>query len=96
MARDFIKVDTTLGTAKYAGRLILFKDTLRDAYERGKELLAVAGHNNDGSVWTDVEAIFGLPAGKGQTVFNLINGSVGAMEGTFQTADAKNITETLG
>lgn len=32
----------------------------------------------------------------GQTVFNLINGSVGSMTGAFQVADTKNITETVG
>lgn len=53
-------------------------------------------HNHDGSVFTDLEALFGLPAGKGQTVFDLVNGAVGSMEGAFQVADAKNITERVG
>lgn len=96
MARDFIKIDTTITTATQAGELRAYVGTLRDAYQRGKKILAVMGHNNDGTVFTDIEALYGLPAGKGQTVFNLVNGSIGAMEGTFQVADAKNITETVG
>lgn len=96
MARDFIKIDTTTTTATQAGELKAFTTILRDAYARGKKILAVMGHNNDGTVFTDIEALYGLPAGKGQTVFNLINGAVGSMEGSFQVSDAKNVTETLG
>lgn len=96
MARDFIKIDRSTVTATHASDLVIFKDTLRDAYQRGKRLLAIMGHNNDGTVFTDIEALFGLPAGKGQTVFNLLNGAIGSMEGTFQVSDAKNLTETIG
>lgn len=96
MARDFIKVNTSDTTATHAAELVAFKNALRDAYNRGKQVLAIMTHNNDGTVFTDVEALFGLPSGKGQTVFNLVNGSVGSMEGTFQVPDSKTITETLG
>ena len=96
MARDFIKVDTTTTTATHAPDLLEYKNLLRAAYQKGKHVLAIMNHNNDGSVWTDVEALFGLPTGKGQTVYDLMNGSVGSMEGAFQVADAKNLTETLG
>lgn len=96
MARDFIKVDRTTTTATQAGSLLSFKDTLRSALEQGDKILAVMGHNNDGTVFTDIETLFGLPTGKGQTVFNFVNGSVGAMKGTFQNADSKNLTETIG
>ncbi len=98
MARDFIKVDRTTVTATQAASLVQYATatTLRSALEQGTKILAVMGHNNDGTVFTDIESLFGLPAGKGQTVFNLVNGSVGSMNGTFQVADAKTITETLG
>jgi hypothetical protein len=96
MARDYIKIDTTTTTAIHARTLQRYVNSLRDAYEQGKLVLAIMNHNNDGSVWTDIEALFGLPSGKGQTVYDLMNGSVGAMEGAFQTADAKNLTETVG
>lgn len=96
MARDFIKVDTTTTTATQSRLLLDYRNALRVAYELGLRCKAIMTHNNDGAVFTDIEALFGLPAGKGQTVFNLVNGSVGSMEGTFQVADAKNLTETLG
>lgn len=96
MARDFIKIDPTQSAATQARELLLYKTLLRQAYEQGVKVLAVMAHNNDGTVFTDLETLFGVPTGKGQTVFNLVNGSVGAMQGTFQVPDAKNLTETVG
>lgn len=95
-ARDFIKIDKTQTAATQAGLLLSYVSTLRTAFDLGTRILAIMGHNNDGTVFTDLETLFGLPAGKGQTVFNLVNGSIGSMSGTFQVADAKNITETVG
>ncbi len=96
MARDFIKVDPTQSAATQAPLLLQYKNTLREAYDLGVKVQAIMTHNNDGTVFTDIETLFGLPTGKGQTVFNLVNGSIGSMQGTFQVADAKNLTETLG
>lgn len=97
MARDFIKIDTSSpNTATQAALLKTYTVQLRQAYESGKRCIALMGHMNDGTVFTDIETFFGLPAGKGQTVFDLVNGSVGSMEGTFQTANAKTITEQVG
>lgn len=96
MARDFIKVDTTQAAATQAQLLKSYISSLRQAFDFGTRVLAIMGHNNDGTVFTDIETIFGLPAGKGQTVFNLVNGSIGAMSGNFQVADAKTITEQVG
>lgn len=93
MARDFIKVDPT---ALQANLLKNYVNVLRQAYEIGGRVKSIMTHNNDGTVFTDIETLFGLPAGKGQTVFNLVNGSIGSMEGTFQVADAKTITEQVG
>lgn len=96
MARDFIKIDTTQSAATQAGLLKSYVAQLRSAYETGTRVKAIMTHNNDGTVFTDIEALFGLPTGKGQTLFNLVNGSIGSMEGTFQVADAKTLTEQVG
>ncbi len=96
MARDFIKVNQSDTAATAASKLVAYRNALRDAYQRGKEVLAIMNHNNDGSNWTDVEALFGLPSAKGNTVYDLMNGSIGAMEGTFQNSNCKDLTETLG
>lgn len=96
MAIDYIKVTRSSPNTPGADLLLQYTAVLRQAYELGTRCLGIMNHNNDGSDWTALEAVFGLPAGKGQTVYNLINGSVGSMAGVFQTADAKNLTETLG
>ncbi len=96
MARDYIKIDTGNVAATQAIVLRSFVQALRTAYEQGKKVIAVMGHNNDGAVFTDIEALFGLPAGKGQIVFDLVNGAVGSMEGTFQVDDAKELSERVG
>lgn len=96
MARDFIKIDRTNVAATQAASLLNYANNIRAAYDQGTKILAVMGHNNDGTVFTDIETLYGLPAGKGQTVFNLVNGSIGSMNGTFQVADAKTVTEIVG
>ncbi len=96
MARDFIKVDPTQSAATQARALLNYVNTLASAIAQGKQILAVMGHNNDGTVFTDIETLYGLPTGKGQTVFNFVNGSVGSFAGTFQVADATTITQQVG
>lgn len=96
MARDFIRIDRTTSAATHANLLLSYANTLRNAYEIGKRIKDIMSHNNDGTTFTDIEGLFGLPTGKGQTIFDLVNGSVGSMEGTFQVADAKTITERVG
>lgn len=96
MARDFIKVNRSDVNATQAGLLLQYVNTLRSAYELGKRVKDIMTHNNDGNNFTDIEVVFGLPADKGQVVFDLVNGSVGSMEGTFQVDDAKEISERLG
>src|SRR6267154_1229197 len=96
MAIDYIKIDTSAVAATQAIVLRSFVQALRAAYEQGTRVKAIMDHNQDGVTWTSLEALFGLPTGKGQIVYNLVNGTVGAMEGTFQVPDAKNLTERVG
>lgn len=96
MARTFIKVDTSQSSATHAGLLRAFVQQQRAAYEIGAKVRAIMSNNNDGTIFTDIEALFGLPAGKGQAVFDLVNGTVGAMEGTFTNNNGKSIGELIG
>jgi hypothetical protein len=96
MARDYIKIDLSTTTASQASLLKSYVTQLRSAYEIGMRVRDIMGHNHDGAVFTDLEMLFGLPAGKGQEVFDLVNGSIGSMEGTFKVDDAKEITERVG
>lgn len=96
MARDFIKIDQSATGTPQGRKLLAYIANLRTSYNLGAELIGIMGHENDGTVFTDIETNFGLPAGKGQTVFNLVNGSFGSMNGTFQVSDIKTITEQVG
>ena len=93
MASDFIPIDVT---ASQAQLLKSYTQMLRSAYEVGVRVKSIMLHMHDGTVFTDLETEFGLPAGEGNAVFDLVNGSIGAMEGTFQNDDCKQITEQLG
>jgi hypothetical protein len=96
MARRYIKIDTTVAGATQSGLLKNFVTQLRANYEVGVRIRAIMGNNNDGTNFTDVEALFGLPAGKGQTVVELITNAVGSMEGDLQSNDAKILGERMG
>lgn len=97
MARDFIKIDrSNFAVATQAQVLLSYISVLRSAYDLGRKCKDIMIRNNDGTNFTDIEALFGLPAGKGQIVFDLVNGSIGSMEGSFQVDDAKEIIDRVG
>lgn len=101
MASVFIKIDTSQpNTAIGALQLKSYIQQMRNAYNNGKQILAIMNNMKDFTVspnlYNDLELYFGLPSGKGQTVFDLVNGSVGSMEGLFAVDDAKKITEQVG
>ncbi|MET0708005.1 MAG: hypothetical protein ABWY82_14370 [Tardiphaga sp.] len=96
MTKDFIPINLSTTTATQASLLKSYITTLRQAYELGTRVKGIMQHNHDGTVFTDIETLFGLPTGEGQTVFDLVNGSIGSMEGSFQVDDAKEITERVG
>lgn len=96
MAIDFIPVSRTVPGATQAASLLSLVAAVRSAYEQAVRVRDVMNHNHDGVDFTQIEELYGLPSGKGQIVFNLVNGTVGSMTGVFQVADAKNMTETIG
>lgn len=96
MAIDFIKITQNSTNQSQTGLLLQYVNVLRTAFELGTRLKAQMDHNQDGSAWTALESAYGIPSGKGQTVYNFINGSVGSMQGVFQTSDVKNLTENVG
>jgi hypothetical protein len=95
MAKDFITLTQTAASTQQ-GLLKSYISALRQAYNLGAQCAAIMSHNNDGADFADLEAIFGAEAGSGQALFDLVNGSTGAMNGTFQNFDCKTITEKVG
>lgn len=76
MAKDFVKIDTSTTTAIHASALKTSVRQMRDAYDKAIYLKQVMEHMIDGSDYSDVELYFGLPAGQGQAVYNLLAGAV--------------------
>jgi hypothetical protein len=88
-ARDYIKIDRTTITAVHANLLTSYISSVRSAYEMGKRIVGISDHNNDGTNYTDVETLFGLPTGTGATVMALVAAAI-------KDADAKALTERVG
>jgi hypothetical protein len=95
MAIDVIKIDASITTATQARALLNLVTAMRVAYDQVQQVLRVMSHLNDGSNFAQIEAQYGLAAGQGQVLFNLVNGTKGSMEGVFQVADAKTLTERV-
>jgi hypothetical protein len=96
MAIDFIKIDLTKAGSTQAQQLKNFVDAAANIYSLGNLLRNKMTHMHDGTDFVQIETNYGLPAGQGQVVFDLINGAIGSMSGEFQTPDFKTITEKLG
>ena len=94
--RDFIKIDRTTTTAVYAGDLLVAITSVRSAINQLDKVKQIMEHNHDGTVFTDLEALFGLPAGKGTIVYDYVNGTRGALSGTFQNNNAELLIARVG
>lgn len=95
MANDFILVDQTKPGASQA---ISLKNAINLGLQFYAQMTAIRQqmtHMNDGTTFTAIETYFGLPAGDGQLIFNLVNGSVGVIEGTFQNNNIQTLTQQV-
>ena len=73
MAINFITVDAgrTLGA-----QLLGCVDALRRNEATLRELKEIMDNMTDGITYTNIETNFGIPVGKGQTMYNLVSGAV--------------------
>lgn len=85
---DYIKIDTNTTTAIHAGKLKEGVRQLRNAIDTLIFIRKMMEHMTDESDFTLIETLFGLDAGKGATVYSLVNGAVGNAQ--------KNLTEQVG
>lgn len=65
-------------------------------YERLERTTAKMNHCFAAPDFSVLETLWGVPAGSGQTVFNLVNGSRGVMNGEFQNNNVIELTERVG
>ncbi len=111
MAADFIHLQRDQSAATEAAELLQWIRDLRSVYERGTRIRAKMGHNFLGNAnaelinWAQLETLWGVPvfngnsvgsSANGKIVYTFMDGTVGGMEGNFQTSAAKDVTETVG
>lgn len=96
MAIDFIPITVSGNLQSQAQQLKNLTLQVTQVYTTITALRNVMTHLNDGVDFSRLEAQFGLSAGDGQRVFDLLNGAVGAMDGNMQNKNIKSITELLG
>lgn len=96
MAADYIKIIRTDTAAVQATTLISAIQQVRNAVTALQQVKDIADHNFATTNFTAFEALFGVPTGSGQTVYDLINGSLGAMKGTFQNTNSIELISRVG
>lgn len=96
MAIDFIPINQNQAGATQA---IALKNAISIGAQFYQQMTAIRNqmtHMEDGTTFTALETYFGLPAGQGQAIFNLVNGAVGVIEGTFQNNNIQTLTQQVG
>lgn len=96
MAADFIKIDRLNTAAPFANELISVVSQLRQAQETLLQIQAKGFRMFADPDFSVFETLYGIPTGKGQTIFNLVNGSVMALAGTAQNANAQELINRVG
>ena len=96
MANDFIKINQADSSAKFAADLKTATVQTKNLLELYAALIARGQHMFDGSDFTDFEEMHGLPVGTGQTVYDMLNGALIAMNGTGQNAQAVALKNRVG
>ncbi len=99
--RDYIKIVKDSNAAERARDIIAFRNAVATVLSLGPPMLLIMNHNFDDAnpqaiVWTDLETLFGVPSGKGQTIFDMVNGIMGALTGTMQNDQAVQMESRVG
>jgi hypothetical protein len=97
MAQDFITINESAPlTHKFAGDLKRFVDHLRNVIDEAEKIKGIMEHNINDTNYGGVETLFGLSAGTGDDCYNLIAGTLGAIKGVIQSADALTLIDQVG
>jgi hypothetical protein len=70
-------------------------ELLLGAINQIQKTFNIASHLNNGVDFIALESAFGLQAGQGQIVFDLLNGTLGALNGTMQNSNAIALTSRV-
>lgn len=98
MAADFIPINRTVSTAVFSSKLVTLPQDLRRVIDKLEEVqqMGYRMFNTGPDDFTEFEELFGIPTGEGQTVFNLVNGTLLALNGTAQNANAIELINRVG
>lgn len=96
MAADFILIDRFDNTNPFASELITVAAQLRAAQETLLKIQAKGFRMFEGNDFSVFEQHYGIPTGQGNTVFDLVNGTVMALAGTAQNANAQELINRVG
>jgi hypothetical protein len=98
MPIDFIRIDpaATPSAGFYGNKLVSLTQQLRATIDLLDQLKALMDHLNSGVNFAQIEATFGVPAGQGQTVYDLLNGTSMALRGTGQNSNALALIDRVG
>lgn len=96
---DYIKINRTDANATQANLILGAVSQIRSLKNTLDAAIGIGYHNFDAGPpadFTNFETLFGVPTGKGQAVFDLLNGTRGALEGTMQNGNAITLMEMVG
>lgn len=93
---DFIKIDRTNSTAVFSSEMVTLPQDLRRVMDKLEKIQQMGYRMFDDPDFTMFETNFGIPTGQGQTVFNLINGTILALTGAAQNANAVELVNRVG
>jgi hypothetical protein len=99
MAADFIKIVRNNSNATHAQRMLNAVAQVRSALTVLEEIQGLGYRMFDAGPPVDFEVFeqtFGVPEGAGQTVFDLVNGTVLALKGEAQNANATELITRVG
>lgn len=88
MAINYIKIERDVVTATHARLLLDYVSALRSAYDKGVFIKGIMDNNTDGTDFSKIEELFGVPVGSGSSAYTLLGSSL--------TAGAKTFTERVG
>ncbi len=94
MPNDFIKIDRTTGDI-YASDLYSLTSLVRQTIDIAEKVKDYCDHTVEGADYTALETLFST-TGSGDEVYNLVAGTLGALKGQVQSADALTLIARVG
>lgn len=99
MANDFIRINQADSAAKFATDLKNAATKTRELLDLYDAIISRGYHLFESGPPVDFagfEVAHGIPTGTGQTVWDMVNGALGAMTGTMQNEQAVNLKNRVG